>query len=82
MAALPAQDISDISAEIQRTPECPRTLTKPQLRAVIEAMDAWWDTTGAALANQAIPQPQRGLLNSRQKAFLFQRMLERRYKVS
>lgn len=67
MAALPTQDRADITAEAQRTPECPGGLTKAQLRAVVDA---------------AIPQPQRGILSARQKAFLFQRVLERRYKVS
>jgi len=35
---------------------------------------------GAALANAAIPQPQRGVMNTRQKAFLFQRVLDKKYK--
>ena len=82
MATLPTQDRADIAAEAQRTPECPGGLTKAQLRAVIDALDDWWEATGAAAANTAIPQPQRGILTVRQKAFLFQRVLERRYKVS
>jgi hypothetical protein len=82
MAALPTQDRADITAEAQRTPECPGSLTKEQLRAVVDALDDYWEATGAAAANAAIPQPQRGLLTARQKAFLFQRVLERRYKVS
>lgn len=82
MAALPIQDRADITAEAQRTPECPGGLTKAQLRAVVGALDDYWEATGAAAANAAIPQPQRGILSARQKAFLFQRVLERRYKVS
>lgn len=82
MATLPTQDRADITAEVQRTPECPGRLTKDQLRAVIDALDAYWEATGAAAANAAIPQPQRGILTVRQKAFLFQCVLDRRYKVS
>lgn len=82
MAALPIQDRADIKAEVQRTPECPGGVTKAQLRAVVDALDDYWEATGAAAANAAIPQPQRGILSARQKAFLFQRVLERRYKVS
>lgn len=82
MAALPIQDRANITAEAQRTPECPGGVTKAQLRAVVDALDDYWEATGAAAANAAIPQPQRGILSARQKAFLFQRVLERRYKVS
>lgn len=82
MATLPIQDRADITADVQRTPECPGGVTKAQLRAVVDALDDYWEATGAAAANAAIPQPQRGILSARQKAFLFQRVLERRYKVS
>lgn len=82
MAALPSEDRADTTADAQRTPECPGGLTKAQLRAVVDALDDHWDSTGAASANAAIPQPQRGMLTARQKAFLFQRVLERCYKVS
>lgn len=82
MATLPIQDRAGITADVQRTPECPGGVTKAQLRAVVDALDDYWEATGAAAANAAIPQPQRGILSARQKAFLFQRVLERRYKVS
>lgn len=54
--------------------------TKAQLRAVVDALDAWWEATGAAAANAAIPQPQRGILTTRQKAFLFQMMLDKKFR--
>jgi hypothetical protein len=82
MAALPSADRADISAEVQRTTECPGGLTKVQLRAVVDAIDDWWESSGAAAANNAIPQPQRGALSTRQKVYLFQRVLEQKYMVS
>lgn len=80
MTTLTEPDRLTISAEAQRTPECPPELSKAQLKAVIDALDDWWEATGAALANAAIPQPQRGAMNARQKAFLFQRVLGKKYK--
>lgn len=80
MAVLSSEDRADITADVQRTRECPGALSKVQLRAVVNAMDDWWEATGAAAANAAIPQPQRGLLTTRQKYFLFQSMLDRKYK--
>lgn len=75
MAVLPAGDRADLTAEIQRTPDCPGELSKAQLRAVYNALDDWWETTGAASANAAIPQPQRGLMKPREKAAVFFRLL-------
>lgn len=80
MAALSLSDRADITAVVQRTAECPGGLTKVQLRAVVDAMDDWWESTGAASANAAIPQPQRGILAVRQKAFLFQMMLDKKFR--
>ena len=82
MAALTNQQRSEDVAEIQRTPDCPGAITKPQLRAAYNALDDWWEATGAAAANAAIPQPQRGLMTTRQKASLFFVLLRRKYEVS
>ena len=79
MAVLTNEERAQITAEVQRTRECPGATNKVQLRAVVDSLDAWWEATGAAAANAAIPQPQRGLLNTRQKYFLFQAVLERKY---
>lgn len=68
--------------EVMRTADCPGGLTKAQLLDVVNALDDWWEATGAAAANAAIPQPQRGILTTRQKARLFMMLLEARYKVS
>lgn len=81
MAALPDIDRANLTAEIQRTSDCPGGVTKPQLRAVVNAMDDWWETVAAA-GNTAIPQPQRGILTTKQKAALFMLLLRRKYEVS
>ena len=82
MAVLPDADRAALTAEIQRTEDCPGTLVKAQLRAVYDALDNWWDATGSIAANAAIPQPQRGLLTPRQKAAIFMHLLRRKYEVS
>lgn len=79
MAVLPAGDRADLTAEIQRTEDCPGGLTKAQLREAFDALDDWWETTGFAAANAAIPQPQRGLLKRREKAALFFRLLTKKH---
>lgn len=71
-----------IREELMRTGDCPGAITKPQLVEVVDALDDWWESTGAAAANAAIPQPQRGLLTNKQKAHLFVMLLDARYKVT
>ena len=68
--------------ELMRTGDRPGGITKPQLVEVVDALDDWWEATGAAAANAAIPQPQRGLLTNKQKARLFVMLLDARYKVT
>lgn len=82
MAVLSDPNRAELTAELQRTADCPGNLTKPQLRAVYNALDDWWETTGAAAANAAIPQPQRGLLTTKQKAAMFMALLRKRYEVT
>lgn len=82
MPTLTAPQRAALSAEVQRTADCPGGLTKPDLLAVIVALDDWWNTTGAALGNAAIPQPQRGILTVKQKARLFMALLASQYEVS
>lgn len=71
-----------IFVKIMRTADCLGGLTKAQLLAVVDALDDWWEATGAAAANAAIPQPQRGILTNKQKARLFVALLEARYEVA
>ena len=81
MAVLSDEKRAEIVAEVMRTSDCPGAITKPQLRAVVNAMDDWWETV-AADGNTAIPQPQRGLMSQKEKASLFTRILYKRYEVA
>ena len=56
-------------------------LTKADLRAAIDAIDSWVDTNSSAF-NTAIPQPARGALTTRQKAWLLFRVVHKRFEVS
>lgn len=56
------------------------TITKPELRAAIDALDTWMDDN-AISANQAIPQPARSGLTTKQKAALLMYVIARRYLV-
>lgn len=87
MAVLTNPQRADLSAEIQRVPyenraDCPGSLSKAELRAAVNAIDDWWDTTGAALANAALPLAARNGMSARQKAALFMRYLAQRYEVT
>lgn len=53
-------------------------VTKAQLDATIAAIDGWIDANAASF-NAAIPQPQRGLLTSQQKAELLYLIALKRY---
>lgn len=52
------------------TPGTPADLTKPDIIAAVQGIDAYLDANAAAM-NQAIPQPARGVLTAPQKAHLF-----------
>lgn len=80
MAILSAADLAELTAEIQRTSDCPGGISKPQLRAVYDALDAWWETTAAAAANAAIPQPQRGILSAKEKSAILMALLAMKYR--
>lgn len=82
MALLSDPDRAAECASLQRAADCPGTITKADLRAAFNAIDDWWDTTGAALANAALPLPARTAMSTRQKAKLFTALLRRRYEVS
>lgn len=53
------------------------SITKAELRAVIDAMDDWFDANVASL-NGAIPLPQRTVLTAADKALLLSLIAQRR----
>ena len=59
----------------------PLPLTKADLRAAIDAVDAWAEAN-AATFNLAIPQPARAALTPRQKAELLATVVRRRWEVT
>jgi hypothetical protein len=56
------------------------SITKAELRAAVDAIDVWLNDNAAA-ANNAIPQPARSALTTRQKARLLMHVVRRRYLV-
>ena len=64
--------------EISAVREPVGNLTKAQLKAAIDAIDAWADANAASF-NSAIPQPARGALTAKQKARLLMLVVARRH---
>lgn len=56
-------------------------ITKQDLRAAINAADAWIDSNAASF-NTALPQPARGALSAKQKAMLFMAVATKRFGVA
>jgi len=56
------------------------SLSKPQIRAVVNAMDDWRSANAASL-NNALPEPGKTDLTARQKAFLFMLVVNEAYGV-
>lgn len=84
MAVLGSTDRANISAEWQRDRSAVRDtlpLLKADIRAAVDAIDAWLDTNAAAF-NSTIPQPARGALTTQQKADLLVYVAKRRYELS
>ena len=85
MAVLSDSDRAAMSALIQSDWSNERdsfgSLTKPDLRAAINAIDDWVNTNSAAF-NLAIPQPARSGLTAKQKARLLVYVVRRRWEVS
>lgn len=53
-------------------------ITKPDLRAAVDAIDTWLDGNAATI-NTAIPQPARGALTAAQKARMLMFVVKYRY---
>lgn len=82
MAVLSESDRADIWAEFQSDPqvssETSGTMTKADLRAAVDALDQFLEDNKTTI-NNAIPQPARGALTTKQKARLLVWVVERRY---
>ena len=85
MAALSDADRAALNALIQSDWSSERAqlagVTKSDLRAAINAIDAWADANAVAF-NSAIPLPARTALTAKQKARLLLLVVRRRYEVA
>jgi hypothetical protein len=81
MAALSENDRAGVWAEYMREGDGSPTITKAQLRAVVDAIDDWVEANATSF-NSAIPQPQRGELTTKQKAALLVYVVARRHLVT
>lgn len=81
MAALTDEDRAELHADFMRRMTLETfgscRITKAELRAGIDAIDAWIVANAASL-NSAIPQPARSLTTP-QKAMLLAAVVQRRY---
>lgn len=80
MAALAEADRVACWGKMMRESSSTLALTKPDLRAAVDAIDSWVESNQAAF-NNAIPQPARGALTTKQKAGLLMIVVSRRYEV-
>ncbi|HXU82500.1 MAG TPA: hypothetical protein VN914_13955 [Polyangia bacterium] len=84
MAVLSDPDRVALWAKLMQDASASRTplpLLKAELRAAVDAADAWADANAAAY-NTALPLPARTALTSKQKALLLMYVIERRWEVS
>lgn len=78
MAVLSEENRKEVWAEFMRNSDVFDGLTKSDLRAAVDAIDAFLNSSAAAI-NNAIPQPARGALTATQKAKLLVHVIEKRY---
>lgn len=82
MATLSPADRQSVWAQWQRENTLPcGPLTKPELRAAVDAIDGWIDANAAAF-NAAIPLPARTSLSAKQKVWLFFFVIRQRFEVA
>lgn len=55
-------------------------ITKTDLRAAVDAIDAWIDSNAISF-NTSIPQPARSALTTKQKVWLFMLVLTKRFNI-
>lgn len=85
MANLSDSDRFETTGEVMRKQNITFTLlsditglTKPELRAAINALDDYMNTNSLAI-NNSIPQPARGVLTAQQKAALLVYVIHKRF---
>lgn len=81
MAVLTSQQREGVWADYMRQRVGDISITKTELRAAVDAADAWADANAAAY-NSALPQPARGALTAKQKASLLAYVVMRRFEVT
>lgn len=81
MAVLSDTDRATAWAELMRGLDNPGQVIKPDLRAAIDAADAWADANAAAY-NLALPVAARTALTARQKAAVLLFVIARRYQIT
>jgi hypothetical protein len=84
MAVLPDNDRVALWAEFMRNQSAEQQampLLKAELRAAVNAADAWADANAAAY-NAALPLPARTTLTTKQKALLLMYVIRRRWEVT
>jgi hypothetical protein len=69
MANLSDADRITVWRALMERAECPGTVLKTEFRAAVNDLDAYLESTAAAL-NSALPQPYRGAATQAQKAAL------------
>lgn len=83
MAVLTTEERAQVRADViarWNSDSAAPPIDKPQLAAVIGAMDDWIEANFTSL-NAAIPQPQRGLLSARLKFMIFMTVAMRRFGI-
>lgn len=78
MAILSEQDRIETWAEWMRQNRDTISITKPELRAAVDALDDWFDQNGTTL-NNILPLPARSGLSTSQKAALLSAVIAKRY---
>lgn len=78
MATLSLQDRFDIWADLMRQNLGTVNITKPQLRAAVDALDDFMDSNATAL-NNALPAAARTNLTTPQKAAVLSAVIAKRY---
>ena len=73
-----AEEWATFMSDLSGAEESTGTLGKDDIRAVIDALDAFMEAH-ASDVNAAIPQPARGIMTAAQKARALTRVVYRRY---